>query len=503
MDLTTVDWSTVTFPGTACVNGASSADEVPLGDNVRFSGQGQGGSSQSYVSQAGLPPSYGTLDDGTQIAMISVVCFPEGANATSGVGVLVYAADADRPRLLGAFANGELGVVPETDVWLVPTVLSVVNGAVTVDGVYLQSTDSRADPSGRGWTTLEYADGALTPSGVIHIGERPDADPSGEGDEPETIWFDPPVLIHAEADLINLTGTPDDFRQHVWQQAQAVLANCPDDPRAGIAVVNYRSDGYGLGTRQCQGNSSGELWAARGGTWTLVVASNELLPCDPLREYAYPVELLEGYAAPICGESDGSLSDYPGDETPAAPPSTPQTEGATFIDYCGPAFKTCVPVTGRADLDRLYDAPADFKQFVLKEVRTEEEGSGCAPRGLSQSPAHGRLRDRFSRLRRRLRRVRRLVGQDRRRLEAAVRRSRGPALFTPGVRPVPVRGRAELHRRCRTPPEQLANAKHELGTADPDPVAIGEPGGHNHWKAVEEGPVGRVQVGEHVALCGR
>lgn len=354
--LSSNDWGAVTVPRAACE--PSAAGDVTLA-------QGKGSftvGALTYSVSANPGPVYGELQS-RPAAVLQLTCALEGANAVAGLPIAVFSANADGVRLLGVVRNQDLGTAPETSSALVPSSETFVEGQIVIAGAYLQDNDPRCCASGTGWTTIRWQGDALVPSGVITAGEPPATLPTPSAN---LITYPGGVAVQTEADLAKLVGAPDEFKQFVLTQVPPTEAPCNQPGK--VIVQAIRLDGYAVGNTvyHCAQAGHEVLWVLIGGAWKQLAASEDVFDCAPLKAATFPATLLG--SDPHCMDGQGQYVVYDDGTTP--PSSTAETlpPGVQLVDYRDSAGSG-MSITSATGVDKLHDAPDDFKAFIQSEFK--------------------------------------------------------------------------------------------------------------------------------------
>ena len=95
------------------------------------------------------------------------------------------------------------------------------------------------------------------------------------------------VIIAKPADVAELEGAPDDFKQFVAGIVDVSLTSPEEDCQFTVGVAKIDTSGFAAGSMHSCGGAV-YIWAKRDGVWQEIWSGQEIPVCADLRKYSVP-----------------------------------------------------------------------------------------------------------------------------------------------------------------------------------------------------------------------
>ncbi len=209
-------------------------------------------------------------------------------------------------------------------------------------------------------------------SGVITAGEPPATLPTPSAD---LITYPGGITVQVAADLPNLVGAPDDFRQFVLTRVPPAEAPCNQPGKVTVQAI--RADGYAVGSAvyHCAQAGHEVLWAKTDGAWKEIAASEDLFDCATLHAANFPAALIG--PDPHCADDQGNYVVYDDGTGSSSPTAQALPSGVQLLDYRD-GRGNGIAVRSEADVEKLHQAPDDFKAFIRSAYKKLTAGMSSA-----------------------------------------------------------------------------------------------------------------------------
>lgn len=138
----------------------------------------------------------------------------------------------------------------------------------------------------------------------------PTSSPTSANPEAELLEYDQEeaagITVAKAADVANLEGAPDDFKQFIAGIVDSNRALPDEDCEFTAKVARIDTSGFAAGSLHSCGGAA-YIWAKRDGVWQEVWAGQELPNCDDMKRYSIP----KAIAGDTCYEGQKAV-DYTG-----------------------------------------------------------------------------------------------------------------------------------------------------------------------------------------------